>query len=81
MHLLAYFSVVLKIYSTIVGQNRKTNDLLCRCVVGVPAVVGVTAPPDFLVRRLLKKLANAPSFVVRFGSLAGTFLTKETLRF
>jgi hypothetical protein len=26
---------------------------------GVPAFVGVTAPPDFFVRRLLKKLDNA----------------------
>jgi hypothetical protein len=32
-------------------------------VTGVPAAVGVVAPPDFLVRRLLKKLAKAPSFV------------------
>jgi len=31
-------------------------------VTGEVAVVGVTGPPDFLVRRLLKKLAKAPSF-------------------
>jgi hypothetical protein len=31
-------------------------------VTGEVPAVGVTGPPDFLVKRLLKKLANAPSF-------------------
>jgi hypothetical protein len=44
------------------------------------ALVGVTAPPDFFVRRLLKKADNAPSFVVRFASPGVAFLTKETLQ-
>jgi len=32
-------------------------------VAGVLGFVGVTAPLEFFVRRLLKKLANAPAFV------------------
>jgi hypothetical protein len=66
MHLLAFLlslSLFLKIFLTIFGQKEKTNNLLCRCAAGVLGFVGVTAPPEFFVRRLLKKLANAPAFV------------------
>jgi len=46
-------------------------------VTGELAVVGVTGPPDFLVKRLLKKLANAPSFAAVLlppGVVFGWFL-------
>jgi hypothetical protein len=69
-------SLILKVSLTIDGQKERINNLPCRCVVGVPALVGVTAPPAFFVRRLLKKFANARSFVGRFRSLGDAFLTK-----
>jgi hypothetical protein len=69
-------SLVLKTSLTINHQKERINNLLCRCATGVPELVGVTAPPDFFVRRLLKKLANAPSLVVRFASFGVVFLTK-----
>ena len=49
-------------------HNTKTKNSPGRCEIGEPADVGVTEPADFLVRRLLKKLANAPSFGARVGS-------------
>jgi len=50
-------------------------------VPGAPPPVGVTAPPDFLVSRLLKKLANAPSFAAVFAPTGDAFLTKYPLHF
>lgn len=43
-----------------VGRGGRANILLCREATGV-AAVGVIGPPDFLVKRLLKKFAKAPS--------------------
>lgn len=43
-----------------VGRGGRANILLCREATGV-ATVGVIGPPDFRVKRLLKKFAKAPS--------------------
>ena len=59
---LCHFFVGFLFYLAIDGRGGRANSLLCRGVFGELAVVGVTEPPDFLVKRLLKKLAKAPSF-------------------
>ena len=59
----------LSFYFVIDGRGGRANILLCREATGELAVVGVTGPPDFLVKRLLKKLANAPSFAAALPPL------------
>lgn len=51
----------------------KTNCSPDRCAIGEPVDVGVTEPADFFVRRLLKKLAKAPSFGARVESFDVVF--------
>jgi hypothetical protein len=44
------------------GRGGRANCLLCRGGAGEVVAVGVTEPPAFLVKRLLKNVARAPSF-------------------
>jgi hypothetical protein len=69
------FCRFLSFYLVIDGRGGRANSLLCRGVTGEVPAVGVTGPPDFLVKRLLKKLANAPSFAAALLPPGVTVLT------
>jgi hypothetical protein len=58
--------VFLSFYLVIDGRGGRANILLCSGVTGEVPAVGVTGPPDFLLKRLLKKSARTSSFCIVF---------------